>query len=321
LSYSNSDDDLTYRIFDPDLDDFTADEEVIDESPPDGPTYSPSLVVDSNDEVHIVYPYSFHESGAGNLGTVNYVHGNYGNWSEVEFLQYWQDSGIVDSFSTFPVICIDPYYDWLWIVFTNLRGVDEPGMGYYQLCQLYKPSGGDWETYWITKPEGEGIPDDLPGAIVYNETPAYPSITHRVPSGENGYIVPNSYFSGYDEATETYSAYVVGSWPMPPVNGIDDVDYTEIPSATNLHQNYPNPFNPTTEIGFELPEEGRVELNVYDVSGKLVKTLVEGEKEAAYHTVYWNGTDNAGKVLPSGVYVYTLKAGNHSESKTMILLR
>ena len=100
-----------------------------------------------------------------------------------------------------------------------------------------------------------------------------------------------------------------------------DVLFSEVPSNISLYQNYPNPFNPTTEIGFELSKEGYVELNIYDATGKLVKTLIDGEKEAAYHTVYWNGTNNAGKALPSGVYVYTLKAGEYSESKTMILLK
>jgi M6 family metalloprotease-like protein len=88
-----------------------------------------------------------------------------------------------------------------------------------------------------------------------------------------------------------------------------------------LSQNFPNPFNPTTSIAFYLPERLRVQLEVFDVSGRLVSRLSDGVFEAGPHRVEWNGTDANGTRVSSGVYVYRLTAGHRSISKKMILLK
>jgi hypothetical protein len=316
IAYGNSDDNLAYRIFDPAMDDFTGDEEEVDAGPEGGECFSPSLVVDSQGEVHIVYPYSYYGGEAGNLGTVNYVHGNYGDWSEPEFLHFWE--GNVDTFSTYPVIGIDGN-DNLWVTYTNLHGVDEQGSGYYQLVLNSKEAGSeDWYMEYITKPEGEGVPE-LPGQFVYNEVPNYPSITHAVPSSGPALI-----YAEYNEDTVTSSVYTaipdIANFPNPGT-GVAGENIDTVPSAVALHQNYPNPFNPTTNISFELSKKSHVELNIYNAKGELVNTLVNGEKDASYHTVTWNGTDVDGNKVSSGVYVYTLKTDDLTESKSMILLK
>ncbi len=78
------------------------------------------------------------------------------------------------------------------------------------------------------------------------------------------------------------------------------------PEAFALEQNAPNPFNPSTTIGFAIPEAGHVRLDVYNVAGQLVTTLRETTMSAGQHAIVWNGTDRAGRVVASGVYVYRL---------------
>jgi hypothetical protein len=88
-----------------------------------------------------------------------------------------------------------------------------------------------------------------------------------------------------------------------------------------LKQNYPNPFNPLTHISFSVSVPGLVELQVYDVSGRPVRTLVEGWREAQHYDVAWDGRDDSGKAVASGVYFYQLEASGYKESKKMVLLK
>jgi hypothetical protein len=88
-----------------------------------------------------------------------------------------------------------------------------------------------------------------------------------------------------------------------------------------LSQNEPNPFNPETTIRFTMPSSGNVTLNIYDAAGRLVRSLVNGVTEAGSHNVTWNGVDNHGSPVSSGVYFYRLSAGKFSETKKMTLLK
>lgn len=95
----------------------------------------------------------------------------------------------------------------------------------------------------------------------------------------------------------------------------------EIPSRIQLNQNYPNPFNPTTTIQFALDSPANVELVVYDVLGRRVASLVDEQLAAGTYKVDWNAATDAGLDVSSGVYVYTLRAGDHVESKQMVLMK
>ncbi|MEM9665884.1 MAG: lamin tail domain-containing protein [Bacteroidota bacterium] len=94
------------------------------------------------------------------------------------------------------------------------------------------------------------------------------------------------------------------------------IDEALVPESFVLHGNYPNPFNPTTEIGFDLPEASEVRLVVYDVTGREVMRLVDGQLEAGQHTVRFEAS-----TLPSGVYVYRIEAGAFSATRQMVLLK
>jgi len=91
--------------------------------------------------------------------------------------------------------------------------------------------------------------------------------------------------------------------------------------ATQLNNNYPNPFNPVTNISYSIIETGNVTLEVYNLRGQLVKTLVNDVKESGDYTEIWNGTDNSDKSVSSGVYFYKMKSSNYTATKKMILMK
>ncbi len=104
----------------------------------------------------------------------------------------------------------------------------------------------------------------------------------------------------------------------------DDVTGEEIPKvpgASYLSQNYPNPFNPATKIAFGLSAPARVTLRIYDVSGRLVRELVDETRPAARYEEIWDGRDPGGRVVASGVYFYRLAAGPFTQTRKMILLQ
>jgi hypothetical protein len=95
-----------------------------------------------------------------------------------------------------------------------------------------------------------------------------------------------------------------------------------LPSLFMLEQNHPNPFNPSTEISFVLPESAFVYLRVYDLNGRLVRSLTNGETySASRHIITWKGFDDRGRYVASGVYFYSLEAGEYKDTRRMILLR
>ncbi|MFQ5642018.1 MAG: FlgD immunoglobulin-like domain containing protein, partial [bacterium] len=102
----------------------------------------------------------------------------------------------------------------------------------------------------------------------------------------------------------------------------DEIEgYSVIPSGYKLEQNYPNPFNPSTAITFSTPLTGEVTLSIYNLRGQLVQTLHSGIIPAGQHHMMWHGMDLHGATVPSGVYVYRLKATGIVLSRKLILLK
>ena len=93
-----------------------------------------------------------------------------------------------------------------------------------------------------------------------------------------------------------------------------------LPGQFNLGQNYPNPFNPSTTIPFQLPVSTGVRLEVFNLLGQRIATLVDGELPAGFHTVRWNGTDAAGRPAGAGLYLYRLLGGGTSLTQRMVLI-
>ncbi|MFC2083437.1 T9SS type A sorting domain-containing protein [Bacteroidota bacterium] len=95
----------------------------------------------------------------------------------------------------------------------------------------------------------------------------------------------------------------------------------ENPKTFKLLANYPNPFNPTTNIGYELSASNYIELMIYNQTGQEVRLLVNEQQHTNQYQIQWDGRDNAGKQVVSGVYIYRLKIGSFSQSRKMMLLR
>jgi hypothetical protein len=88
-----------------------------------------------------------------------------------------------------------------------------------------------------------------------------------------------------------------------------------------LEQNYPNPFNEGTMIDFELSRAGHIELAVFNILGEEVARLVNGRLERGEHSITWNGRDDAGRILPSGMYLYRLSTRTGSHTRKMLYLK
>ncbi len=93
------------------------------------------------------------------------------------------------------------------------------------------------------------------------------------------------------------------------------------PGEYSLSDAYPNPFNPTTTLSFSVPTEGVMSLNIYDMTGRLVSTLVDGNLKQGYHSITWNGMDSNGHAVSSGMYIYSLKGEGISITKKMVMMK
>ena len=102
------------------------------------------------------------------------------------------------------------------------------------------------------------------------------------------------------------------------VLGIDD---EPIPEVFALHQNYPNPFNPTTQIRYDLPEDANVNITIYDIMGRSIKSLVNSNQTAGYRSIRWDGKNNLGEGVSAGMYIYMIQAGEFRQVRKMVLLK
>ena len=93
-----------------------------------------------------------------------------------------------------------------------------------------------------------------------------------------------------------------------------------LPQGFALGQNYPNPFNPSTLIPYQIPTAAHVRLEMFNVLGQRVATLVDGEQSAGAHTAQWDATDAAGRAVGAGVYIYRLSSGGATVSRRMVLI-
>ena len=98
-------------------------------------------------------------------------------------------------------------------------------------------------------------------------------------------------------------------------------DIRGLPEVFTLQQNYPNPFNPNTQIQYALPTNANVSIIIYDLVGRQIRTLVNEQVNAGYHSTLWNATNDMGSPVSAGVYIYTITANDFRDVKKMILLK
>jgi hypothetical protein len=94
-----------------------------------------------------------------------------------------------------------------------------------------------------------------------------------------------------------------------------------LPLEFSLDQNFPNPFNPATTIKLTLPRRTRVELDVYNILGQNVRTLLDKEMDVGSYDIVWDGRDKFDRQVASGIYFYRIKAGDYSKTRKMVLLK
>ncbi|NUM78839.1 T9SS type A sorting domain-containing protein, partial [candidate division KSB1 bacterium] len=109
--------------------------------------------------------------------------------------------------------------------------------------------------------------------------------------------------------------------PPPPFSVSSDQSAVFRPADYGLSQNYPNPFNPETVIEYQLPQPAKVSLKIYNLLGREIRSLVDREMPAGYHRVKWDGRDDAGRRLDSGVYLYKIHVGNFMQTRKTLLLK
>ncbi len=107
----------------------------------------------------------------------------------------------------------------------------------------------------------------------------------------------------------------------PAITAVVEVRDEWLPQSFTLSQNYPNPFNPQTTLRFDLPRSEEIDLAVYNLTGQKVATLAHGLREAGAYTLRWDGRDDDGRALASGVYLYRLTAGDRAATRKLLLLR
>ena len=94
-----------------------------------------------------------------------------------------------------------------------------------------------------------------------------------------------------------------------------------VPSEFCLYPNYSNPFNPVTTISYDLPEEGYIELTVYNMRGEKVTTLMKGNQEAGSYRMNWDGTNQKGEIVSSGIYFLRIASGSYCKTSKMVFIR
>ena len=94
-----------------------------------------------------------------------------------------------------------------------------------------------------------------------------------------------------------------------------------VPESFYLHQNFPNPFNPFTTFQYNLPEKTFVNISIYDMLGRNIKTLINQVQDVGKKSITWDGTNDYGKTVSAGIYLYQINAGNYIQTKKMVFLK
>ncbi|RKZ32943.1 hypothetical protein DRQ33_05005 [bacterium] len=185
----------------------------------------------------------------------------------------------------------------------------------------------EWAVYELT--EELELPDSFLLTICAANEESWVNVATDMDAG-----VEKTFLSAYDPTFGFYSHYpesvfyprfdevtammrCVTSGPV----GIDEDEKFVMPTEPIISQNAPNPFNPATEISFQIPVDQNVRLEVVDIAGKVVRTLIDDKLPQGTHSVIWDGKNNLGDDMPSGIYLYRLRTDSNSITRKMTLIR
>jgi hypothetical protein len=193
------------------------------------------------------------------------------------------------------------------------------GEWYHIIYEVQNAPAGDTVSYYGVA-EVRNANDELIGRRYagFDQTVINAQYPLRIGKATDGDYPP--YFVGNFDEIQMFN-YPAAGLPLEEViTGIDQ-GIAEVPVRYELAQNYPNPFNPTTEIQFTIPKKEHVKLTVYNILGAKVKTLINEEVTPGVNTVVWDGKNEAGRRVASGVYLYSLNTDNYNKVRKMVLLK
>jgi len=275
-----------------------------------------AIAVDYSRDVYVV----------GSSGTVKYdSDGNQlwiGSWGGVAIaLDSLNNVYVTGANSDYLTIKYYPNGDTAWV-----RRYNEPGNEYNQAHAI---AVDGYNNAYVTgvSPGIGGYPDYVTIKYYPNGNTAWV----RRYDGPTGYWdwatsiavddSSNVYVTGFSVVPETDMDYITIKYVQIPDDVKDETNNREKPSEFALYQNYPNPFNQATKIEFTLSQSGFVSLSIYDLLGRKIRTLVSENLSPGYKSVLWEGKDDSGKEVSSGIYFYRLKIGDYSEAKRLVLLK
>jgi hypothetical protein len=230
-----------------------------------------------------------------------------------------------------PEIGVSPDGSTLFVVYTAFNPDDYDATTLFHFGDILGVYSTDNGETW-----SEPINISNPGGLYPGADDRYVSISpvnHEaaLEPGMDAYIVyqsdgtAGSFVQAEENANWDYFLFTGVDFEVPDGIGDGENGTPTLPRALALHQNYPNPFNPSTTISFVLPDRtgGKqpATLTVYDIRGRRVRTLVASDMEPGRHSVTWNGRDERGKGVSSGIYFYTLKTEEKTFTRKMIILK
>jgi hypothetical protein len=166
----------------------------------------------------------------------------------------------------------------------------------------------------IVDPMLRNISRDATNSLDPRPAAGSPALTGAITPPNDGFFTPTNYIGAFGPDHNWASGWTFLTSSN--ILGIRSTFDATVPSEVLLHQNYPNPFNPSTTIAFALPKSSQVRLDVHDVFGRRVGTLVDGQREAGSYSITWTANN-----LPSGTYFYTLQTDTGMQMKKMVLMK
>jgi hypothetical protein len=244
--------------------------------------------------------------------------------SGVGYHKLWADANWYGH-DTLLFIVSDPFYSDTAEFAVNVASVNDPPIlsGLPDSLQFRVDSSATllvWEYV-----EDIETPDHL---LTYQFTaPPQTVLLNFNPSTGSLDISPDAGFNGTTlllvEVWDDSNAYVQGSVviEVEPLLGLNGKDFSQIPSKFFLDQNYPNPFNPTTTIRYGLNQSLDVSLHIFNLLGQEIRSLINQRQEAGHHSVVWDGLDNYGRKVASGVYIFQIQAGENVTTRKMVMMK
>jgi hypothetical protein len=223
-----------------------------------------------------------------------------------------------------PSLGIDPSTGYLYCVFVG-NAPGDTSAGAWPNGDLYAASSCDGGLTWgdavnLTTTASIGC---TPGNC---EDDDYPSLAEIVDDNLHILYVNDKDAGGIPQTEGSWTLnpvlyYKVPKTSVPCLVGVEEENEKVLPAAFTLAQNVPNPFGTGTTIAYTLPVKSGVALSVYDITGREVASLIEGEMEAGYHTLRWDGKDNTGNPVSAGVYFYRLQSSDFTQTRKLVVLR